>query len=87
MQGYSKSNQTAYGQETLRWGCDYLLKLYQPIQGTSSSKPDFAIIYQVPYKRSSLQQSCQDKLLFSRLDCSRPTSAANAIRSCRLRDL
>lgn len=47
VQGYAKANQTANAQDTLRWGCDYLLKLFKQIDGTNETKPDYAIIYQV----------------------------------------
>ena len=47
LQGYAKANQTSNAHDTLRWGCDYLLKLFLKINGTSDTKPDFAIIYQV----------------------------------------
>ena len=50
MQGYAKANQTANAHDTLRWGCDYLLKLFKQINGTSNTKPDYAIIYQVKFQ-------------------------------------
>ena len=46
-QGYSKANQTAQGQDSLRWGCDYLLKLIAPVKGTSGTRQEYNIIYQV----------------------------------------
>lgn len=60
VQGYAKANQTAYAEDTLRWGCDYLLKLFKQIDGTTANKPDYAIIYQVG---SSLLCTHQDTSL------------------------
>lgn len=54
VQGYSKANQTAYAQDSLRVGADYLLKTFKPIPTTNASRPIYAMIYQVQSEEVSL---------------------------------
>ncbi len=46
-QGYLKANQTAYAMDTLKWGTDYLLKLYHKSPYSTSEETEYYIIYQV----------------------------------------
>ena len=47
---YQKAGEMDHATQTLRWGTDYLLKLYTPASSTNTSKTahQYQIIYQVP---------------------------------------
>ena len=47
---YQKAGEMDHATQTLRWGTDYLLKLYTPASSTNTSRTahQYQIIYQVP---------------------------------------